>query len=304
MGALGLALSVAQARAESGERPYNPAVGSRWTIQSQSTEEDDDNGTIAVSTTKFTAQLKIDARTPEGFKVVFIRTDSSYDGDPEAASVERAALIAQQGVIYDVVSDAAGKPVRVENLDQAITVRKMVINGIIDAPQDPNVQKAARQMLNALLKVDASNAAEEVLSPLPDLATAQNTGLKPGEERRSIIAPRSAAGFAKTSSLSLVNFDATSGEAHLRRSTTADPESMRAMMTGLYGTMSATDPTEVAKLIDAVKHMELSQVDQVDFDVIDGMTRRMESVSTTRRRLANNQRTVTTRTVVTVSPAT
>jgi hypothetical protein len=48
--------------------------------------------------------------------------------------------------------------------------------------------------------------------------------------------------------------------------------------------------------------MTISQENRTDFDVVDGMTRRMETLSTTSRTLANTRRVVTSRTVVTVSP--
>jgi hypothetical protein len=301
-----LALAASAAAADWVEPTFNPPVGSRWIIQRDLTEQTDDNGTLSASTLKITSLLTIEAKAADGLRVTYARTASSYDGDPEEAATSRPVLAALQGLVYRVVTDAAGKPLRVENLDEVIATQKKMVEALAATGKDPQIQAAVVKSLGDMAGVDAARAAELYLDELPNLAVGQNTGLKIGEVRRSAPTQHNMFGlsaFLKTTTLSIVSVDAASGEVHLTLTEVTDPDSMRAMLVGLYEKTRDSDPAEADRNIEQVKSMALSQETRTEFDVVDGMTRRTRSLSTTSRDLAGNKFIDTTRTSVSVSPA-
>ncbi|MGD0641346.1 MAG: hypothetical protein ABSC22_11420, partial [Roseiarcus sp.] len=209
-----------------------------------------------------------------------------------------------QGIRYVVVTDAAGKPLRVENLSEAIAARKKMVDALAATATDPRVAAAVTSVFADFANLDPASAAASALDELPTLAIGQNTGLKIGEARRVASTPQVGPGFeiAKTTTLSIASADEATGEVHLTLTEVSDPESMRAMLVGMYSRMRPSDPAGADAAIALVKRMTISQENRTDFDVVDGMTRRMETLSTTSRTLANTRRVVTSRTVVTVSP--
>ena len=302
--AAGLAFASSQAAADWVERPFNPAVGSRWIIQEDFTEEDNDNGTIAKSAKSITSELTIEAKIAEGFRVAYMRRASSFAGDPEEAAQSRAGLAALQGIRYVVVTNPAGRPLRVENFGEAVAARKRMTEAIAATVADPQIKAAVQKVFADFADLDPASAAASALDELPTLAIGQNTGLKIGATKTGATAAQGGFGaIGASTTLSIAAADEATGEVHLTLVEVSDPESMRALLLDMYGRMRAEDPEGVDAAIAQVKRMALSQENRTDFDVVDGMTRRMETLSTTSRRLGNDRRVVTSRTKVSVSPA-
>src|SRR5450432_3293421 len=130
--ALGLALScLPAAAADWAERPFIPPIGIRWIIQMAISKEEfrHENGRDSVkkSTRTVTSELTFEAKTATGYRVVYRRTKFSYDGDADKAAVMRPALAALNNITLRLVTDANGKPLKVENLDDIKSgLRKMV----------------------------------------------------------------------------------------------------------------------------------------------------------------------------------
>jgi hypothetical protein len=304
--ACGLALAMSGAAADWVGRPFNPPVGSRWIIQRDLTSEDNDNGTLSGHTMKITSELTIEAKLAEGFRVAYARRASSYEGDPTDAAAARAALAALQGLLYRVVTDAAGKPLRIENLDETIATQKKMADALAATGKDAQTRAAIMKLVGDMAGVDGARAAELYLDELPNLAVGQDTGLKIGEVRRSAAAEHNQFGlaaFVKNVTFSIASVDEASGEVHLTLTEVTDPDSMRTALIGMYEKLRASDPEGVEEKIRIVKSMTLSQENRTEFDVVDGMTRRTRSLLTTRRTVAGDTLVMTTRTSVSVSPA-
>lgn len=302
--AAGVAFASSQAAAGWVERPFDPAVGSRWIIQEDHTEEDNDNGTIAKSTKSVTSEMTIEAKIAEGFRLTYMRSASSFTGDPEDTASSRAALAALQGIRYVVITNAAGKPLRVENFGEAVAARKRMTEAVAATAADPQTKAIVQKVFADFANLDPASAAASALDELPTLAIGQNTGLKIGAAKTSATAEQSGfAAIGESTTLSIVDADEATGEVHLTLAEVSDPESMRAMLLDIYGRMRADDPEGVDAAIAQIKRMTLSQENRTDFDVVGGMTRRMDISSTTSRALGSDRRVVTSRTVVSVSPA-
>jgi len=70
----------------------------------------------------------------------------------------------------------------------------------------------------------------------------------------------------------------------------------------LLGSLDPSDPA-VREQIEAVKKMHFTQESRTQIDVVDGMTRTLQVDSVTFRSLLGGTTRITTRNVVTVSPA-
>jgi hypothetical protein len=286
------------------ERPYNPPVGSRWTIQRDLFTEQNEDNAITKRTFKITSELKIVGKDATGFSVTYVRRASSYESDDKQAEhMARAALTALQNIEYHVVTDAAGKPLRVDNLNDVKSAVRGLIDGIAGASSDPTIAAVVRQTLAPMLDMDERSAAELYLDQLPVLALAQNTGLKPGETRRDSLTEKNPIGnLVVNRSLAIAHADPVSGDVTVVLTESYDPESMRALIQQLLERIGrqGADVNEPEKNL---KDLRMSNDSRSEFQVVDGMTRSMTEDSTTDANLTGTRRITKSHKVVTVTPA-
>ena len=301
------AITLASGHARAGdwvERSYNPPVGSRWIIERDLFTEQNDNGTISKKTFKITSELKIVDKDATGFAVVYARRNSSYESDDKAAEVMiRPALAALQSVEYRVATDQAGKPLRVDNVNDVKAAIQGVIDGVAKGNPDPQIAAMIRQTLAPMLQMDERSAAELYLDQLPTLALAQNTGLKLGETRRDSFAEKNPIGTLTVNrALTIAEADPVSGDVKYVLSESYDPESMRSLVTQLLERLSrqGADVNEAEKNVNA---MEMSHDDHSEFQVVDGLTRGIIEDSTNGANLLGTRRVTKSHKVVTVTPA-
>jgi hypothetical protein len=289
--------------AETVERPFSPPVGSRWAIESIETETDEGGDPTTTSTKKTTQLLTYEEKLPDGYRISFRTTASTFEGDTDNPVMMRAGAAVMRGLTYRVVTDLSGKPLRVENLDEVrATVRKMAdtVSGTLD---DPGVAEAAKKIIAGMAGEDDKQAAEHV-GRLRMIALGQNTGLKPGGSRQQTF-DESVGGepsIGQTQTVTLLDMAPDGAKAHYRVTEVSDPESARAMLLAVVGKLDTSNP-EVREQMDAIKKMVLRQESQIEIDVVDGMTRNLDIVSITERRLGDVGARVTTHETLTVAPA-
>ena len=205
------------------ERPYNPPVGSRWIIQRDLfTEQNDER---SAKTFRITPELKITEKTPTGFRITYARRNSSYESDnTEQQAMIRPALAALQGVEYHASTDAAGKPLRVDNIEDVKAALRGMADSIAKGSGGPEVASVVQQMLAPMLQVDETSAAELYLDQLPALALTQNTGLKLGEIRRDLISqPNPMGKLVINSALEIAEADPATGDVKYVLTESYDP---------------------------------------------------------------------------------
>ena len=262
---------------------YDPPAGSRWIIQrdllKEETTHEFGKTSHEKSTLKITAELTIKAKTPGGFHVTYARRKSSYEGDKAVAM--RASLAALENIEMRVITDPAGKPLRVENFEDIKTGVRKVIDGLA-ATLDRETAAALRNMMAGMTQFDAAKAAELYLDELADLAAGQNTGLKPGEERKAVVTLPNpiGPGFVTTRTLSMISADPAKGDAKLVLTEVHDPESLRAFIAHLLK-QGGGNPNDA-------KQMDLAMDARTDMDVVGGMVRVLKRESTTSKKATGN----------------
>jgi hypothetical protein len=253
------------------ERPFVPRIGSRWTIETEETTERQADGATTRDTEKKTAQLVFIGKTKDGFRVTYHRTGSS-DEQP----------------VYRVATDASGKPIRVENLDEMrAALRKAVERAA--ASGDPRNAAAIQQLFDDFAKLDAAGAARENLDVLPVLALGQNTGLKIGETRSETPTNLFPGGgqYQENRSLTIAHADTESGNVTFLLTEAADPGSLRSALIGMMEKLGETNP-EGKRQAEALKELQISQESRTEIDVVGGMTRQLRVETTTSESLHGN----------------
>lgn len=287
------------------ERPYNPPAGSRWTIERDVSDQQDDNGQIAKKTFNITAELKVLGKDATGFQVVYARRATTYDNDDkDEEAMARPAVAALQGIEYRVTTDLAGKPLHVDNLDDVKTaIRNLIASIATSSGKDPAVAAAMRQVLAPMLDVDEKSAAELYMDQLPTLALAQNTGMKIGETRRESVAqPNPIGKLVINRTFTLAEADPANGDAKFVLTESYDPEAMRAFQASFLDRLRGQG-ADVSDAEKTVKELEMALDNRSEFKVVDGMTRSITTDSTLTAKLPGTKRVITSRKVVTVTEA-
>jgi hypothetical protein len=283
------------------ERAYKPPVGSRWIIARSISKEQrkHENGVDSVSkrTISYTGELTIDGKTADGFRITYRRIKFAYDGEENRAEM-LAALAALNNIAIHAVTDASGKPLRVENLDDIKRGLNRMIAALVVTHKDVQVALAARRLLAGMTRIDDKQAAEQYLDELPGLAMGQNTGLKIGEVRRAKVEEPNGIGppLVKNTALTIAAADAANGKVHLRLTETYDADSVRRFVIALR--KKAGDSNA-----DDAKDMQITMEAATDIEVVDGMTRSLHEETTTSANFFGNTSVTKSRKDVTVTPA-
>lgn len=289
------------------ERPYNPAIGSRWTISEQTDSEDFRETEHRTEQVKSRAELTIEEKLPDGFRVTYVIRDIGVTGNAPAVELMNASVGAMKGITIRARTDAAGKPVAVENIDEVKATMRVVVARMVSAFQDkPKVAEMMGQMLNGLLVDDGADAARTYMENLPLLAVGQNTGLKPGDVRRENESVQSPLGGAPIKSVlitRLASWDNAAGTARIVRKREMDIEAMRAVTIKLARKIvAATDDKASAQMVEMMKQINFSIDSEATIDVRDGMARVIDDRSTTTASVMGHTFRKIEKKVVTVEP--
>ena len=267
------------ARAGGVEAVYDPAVGSRWSIVSDSRDEKAEDGktTKATSFTR-NEELTFVEKTDAGYRISTVLRSYETRGRTIESTTVEALLSALRDVVIRAVVDSGGKPVQVENLEEVVAAQKQgmerVVAALTDKPADAAKIRELLDTLTANAARDPDNAARWYLETLALLSIGQNTGLDVGEERRTAKSSPNPFGGdpIKTNEvLRLVEADAATKKLKLVRIVSYDPAAMKEVGLALAKKLLSGGTADALEKI--MSQISLSMEDRAEFVVENGMTR-------------------------------
>jgi hypothetical protein len=262
------------------EPRFDPPVGSKWIVSREVNVEKNSGGTMVGHTLKQTALLTVEEKTADGYVMTYERQSSTYDGDPSGDSVERIAYAAEKGVVMKVVTDAAGKPLRVVNFDETKAALKDALKVVPLDTADPVKAANFRKVADRMVTVTDKQAAELYLNELPLLALGQDTGLQPGDMRTVTVpvANPLVSNMTKVLTISISKDDPAAGKVRYLATETYDPESMKTLISETIKDLEPNNP-KIGMLDQVMSHAKISSVGRLQLDVEGGMTRELRRQS-------------------------
>ena len=267
------------------ERPYDPPVGSRWALESEVHKTTTAPNAVTTSTTLTRAELTIEAKTAAGFEASYVVTDISIDGDAPQVRLMQPILPTLKGFVVHAELDASGKPVSVDNLEEARTHVNAFIEGMTkNFESQPKLAELLRSILDNLLRVEGANAARLFMPEVAKLAQGQNIGVTPGEARTETSEtpyPLGNGDPVKTSSLMRIDTaEAKSGDVTYLREGRIDPDSAKqlALAMARKAQEAGQGPSNVDELL---KAMTIEMCDRATIRVEGGIARAFRENMTT-----------------------
>lgn len=303
-----LALAGSAAATETwSEKPFNPRIGSRWTLVSEldRTETRVENGQRSVVALQKTikSELIFNARMPDGgYRVTFIRRQTIPAGDAREVALVRIEGEVMNNLVIRALLDRNGKPLRVENLAEIRAKHRAIIERLAAGTASAETAAALRRMLDGMTKVDEVGATSH-LGDVELLATAQNTGLKAGESRRTTSEVPTPVGspMVKVREFAILQADAATGNVRARLTESYTEESMRAFLVAL--TQRGLGPGQAAADREKdMRAMKISLDNRYEIEVADGMGRAFTEESVTSSDLMGNTMLLRNKRKVTLSP--
>jgi DNA-binding FadR family transcriptional regulator len=279
------AASCAASAAEWVERPYNPPIGSRWIVETKSSSEEIRQAGPRTLTVNARAELTIDGKTADGFRISYVSREFDVGGNSPNAELYRRMTDVMKGIVIRAQTDASGKPVRLENLEEVRTAMREIIARLkANFADKPALADAIEKVMTSMVMVDEKQAPELYLENLPAMATGQQTGLKPGDLRRSVEETPSPMGGGTLKSniaFQIVTADAASGKVNYLRTSATDAESVKELTLKLTQQLfaAAGNSAGADKIESVMKQMDISMNARTEIEVEDGITRRVRDQS-------------------------
>ena len=275
------------ARAVAAEVVYDPPVGSRWIVETETRGEETRPEGSTTSLVRTRAELTVEQKMADGFRVSWVQRGASVDGNARSVPLQRAYAGVLENVVMRVSTDSSGKPLRIDNLDEAKAAMRRSADAIAPEFADMPARRALfDQLMAELTDVRAERAASVYVSALTLLAAAQNTGLKQPRDFRQTSRPAEnpLGGDALKSN---ERFELTGADAAGRLTfvnvTSIDAASMNDFMQSFARSLLAASGDSVTpervKLL--VQSMVFSFNKRAEFEVEDGVTRKVSEKSTT-----------------------
>lgn len=261
------------------ERPYDPPVGSKWRIVSDTNVHENRPGQgDRDQHIQTRADLTIDEKLPGGFRVTYTSRGIEVSGNAPATKLVGDAYSAMRDIPIRARLDQAGRPVEVENLTEVKKAMAAVIDKIA-AGFDSNPKAAAfvRQIFKALLDVEGRDAATTYLEELPQLAAVQNIGLQPGKVRQDTESNPSPFGnmmFKTNLTTRLDSYDGKTGTARFVRKREFDKESLREAVMEIARRLAAVGDNKsiTPEVLEAMKKVNFAIEGETVYRVDNGMT--------------------------------
>ena len=289
------------------EPVYDPQVGSRWTVETEARSEEVRPDGTATSLTRTRGELTIEQKTADGFRVSYVQRDATVEGNARSVPLSRAYMKVLENVVIRASTDPAGKPLRIDNLDEARAAMRDAASGLTEQfDRRPATRALFDQLMSQLVEVGAENAASVYVDALGVLAVAQNTGMKAGDFKlvtKPAENPLGGDALKSTERFELVDADA----ARLKfvSVTSVDAADMNEFMQSFArGLLAASgDSVTPERVRQLVNSMVFSFDKRAEFEVEGGMTRKVaENSRTVFRGLEQNLIQTEMRTI-TVKPA-
>ncbi|HLI99403.1 MAG TPA: hypothetical protein VKT76_06790 [Bradyrhizobium sp.] len=269
------------------ERAYDPPVGSRWIIESETRGREMRPEGTATSLVKTRAELTVEQKTADGFRMSYINRGAIIEGNARDLPLRRAYMKAIESVTIRLTTDLAGKPLRIDNLDEArAAVRRAAENLSTQFDNGPAARALLDQLVAELTDLDDDQAASVYAGNLSLLSSAQSTGMKRGEVRlasKPVESPLGGDALKSNERFELIEANAATGRLKFVSATSLDPASLKDYMQSLArGLLAATVESVAAEQIDRLAaSMTFSLDRRAEFEVTGGMTRRIVERSTT-----------------------
>lgn len=286
------------------EPRFDPPVGSKWAVAREVNVQKNTGGTMVGHTLKQTALLTIEDKTADGFIISYARAGSSYAGDPGGAAAQRIAYAAAQGVVMRVATDAGGKPLRILNFAEVKAAYKAALAALPMSTAAPEKAAVVHRIADRFAALDDKQSAELCLDDLPLLALGQNTGLQPGDSRKTTlpVANPLVGGITKLLTLSVAKDDPATGKVRYLMTETFDPDSLKTLIGETAKELAVTN-ARFSEIDRVAKNGTVVAVARAQLDVEGGMTREMRRQQVISFRAAGSLSVTTEDELVTVSPA-
>jgi hypothetical protein len=262
--------------------PFTPEVGSRWLVLVEDSSVDAARSTTRTATYKF--DLKYTAREGDGFRISYLLMDAGLTGNAPSVMVARGAVEALRGVIVRAVTDAAGRPLRVEN-EEAVrnSMRGLSSRFLIPYRGNPQLTQILNQMFDQLTSATGPAAVEAFLDPLPLLSGAQNTALQPGEVRsvKSEL-PSPFGGTIASLKVTRLGADPKPEDYTVVETETFDAASVKAAVAALSERLAPAAEPSGADIRAKLPEIKLSVTKTRTVEVKDGIARAAQTEETTR----------------------
>jgi hypothetical protein len=291
------------------EPGYDPPVGSRWVIDAETRGEEVRPEGSTTSLIKMRAELTIEQKTPDGFRVSYVHRGATIEGNARDLPLQRAYMKMLESLTIRASTDLAGRPLRIDNLDEARAGMRSAADGLAEQfAGRPSDRALFDQLTSELIEVDAARAVSVYLGHLALLAIAQDTGMKQGEFRitsKPVDNPLGGDTLMSNERFELIEADAAAGRMKFVNVTSIEPGSMREFMQSFARSLLAAsgDSITLARVDLLVASMLFSLDKRTEFDVADGMMRKVSEKSTTVFRGMEQNLTQTEARIITVTPA-
>lgn len=266
------------------ERPYNPPVGSRWQIVSESDSAEDREVQKREQHISSTAELTIEEKLPDGFRIAYVSREIKVGGNAPGTDIAGAAFQTMKNIVIRARTDQAGKPVAIENLDEVRGKMRTVVESMSAAfAAQPQVAKVLKDMLEGMLILDGAQAAQAYIEDVPNLASVHNTGLRPNAEARAFEeTPNPLGGTMRTVVITkLTNWDAAKGTAQYHQTREFDKDALQAFVLALVRKFQPAAGSNITPdMIEMMKQIKFNMTSDSVFAVEDGMTRGVVGNST------------------------
>jgi hypothetical protein len=297
------------ARVSAAEPAYDPPAGSRWTIESETRGEEVRPEGSATSLIKMRAELTIEEKTPDGFRVSYVHRGATVEGNARDLPLQRGYMKVLENVAIRASTDLAGRPLSIDNLDEVRTAMRRAAGGLAaQFAGTPSDRALFDQLTSELIEVDAKRAVSVYLGHLALLAVAQNAGMKPGEFRltsKPVENPLDGDALMSNERFELVEADAATGRLKFVSLTSIDAGSMKDFMQSFARSLLAASGDSITpeKIDWLVSSMAFSLDKRAEFEVVDGLTRKVAETSTTVFRGMEQNLTQTEARIITVTRA-
>jgi len=269
------------------EPVYDPQVGSRWMVETEARSEEVRPDGTATSTVKTRGELTIEQKTANGFRISYVQRDATVEGNARSVPLSRAYMKVLENVVIRASTDPSGKPLRIDNLDEAKAAMRGAASGLVEQfDRRPASRALFDQLMSQLVEVDAGSAASVYIDALAALAVAQNTGMKSGEFRqvsKPAENPLGGDALKSTERFELIAADAAAARLKFVNVTSVDAADMDKFMQSFARSLLAASGDSVTpdRVRQLVSSMVFSFDKRAEFEVEGGMTRQVAETSRT-----------------------
>ena len=278
--------ALSSSRAHAAELAYDPPIGSRWIVETEIRSEETRPEGSTTSLVRTRAELTVEAKTADGFRISWVQRGSMVEGNARSVALRRAYANVPENIVIRASTDASGKPLRIDNLDEArAAMRRSADTLAAQFAERPAARALFDQLMSELTEADAENAASVYIDAMVSLAAAQNAGMKPGEFRwtsKPAQNPLGGDALMANERFELTDVD-SAGRLTFVSATSVDPVAMSDFMQSFAKSLLAAsgDSVTPARVDLLMKSMLFSFDKRAEFQVEDGMTRKVAEKSTT-----------------------